>query len=401
MCRALGIAARIGGVEAVDVGQQHQHVGADHLRDARRQPVVVAEADFGRGDRVVLVDHRHGAQRQQLREGGAGVEVAAALLGVVRGQQDLRHGDAVARQRFLVGVRQADLAGRGRGLLLLQPQGAAAQPEMRGGRPRSRPEETTMTSWPRRRQRAMSSASASSQSRRISPSSADQQRRADLQHDPPRRRQRRRRGDRELLPRRWREPAMPPPPALPRLRGRGRVAVRRDPLARWRGRDRVGVARPAMSQTASSSASTMASARASRIVSTSAPSSGCRPAPLTPDSGNTGVPGPAARASARRFSSTSSGSIASILLRPIDLGLVGEAVAVGGELAADRALGADHILLGAVDQVQEHGAALDMAEEAVAEPGAFAAPSISPGMSASTNSSRRRAARRRAADAGS
>ncbi len=32
-------------------------------------------------------------ERQQLREGRARVEVAAPLLGVVRGQQDLRDGD--------------------------------------------------------------------------------------------------------------------------------------------------------------------------------------------------------------------------------------------------------------------------------------------------------------------
>ena len=43
-----------------------------------------------------------------------GVEVAAARLGIVERQQDLRHGDAVARQRLLVGVRELDLAG-GRG----------------------------------------------------------------------------------------------------------------------------------------------------------------------------------------------------------------------------------------------------------------------------------------------
>ena len=51
--------ARIGAVEAVDVRQQHQQIGADEHRHLRRQEVVVAEGDLvGRG-RVVLVDHRH------------------------------------------------------------------------------------------------------------------------------------------------------------------------------------------------------------------------------------------------------------------------------------------------------------------------------------------------------
>ena len=56
------VACRRRGVEPVDVGQQHQQVGAHHGRDARRQPVVVAVADFGGRDRVVLVDDRHGAR---------------------------------------------------------------------------------------------------------------------------------------------------------------------------------------------------------------------------------------------------------------------------------------------------------------------------------------------------
>ena len=83
-----------------------------------------------RRHRVVLVDDRHGAQLQQGVDGGAGVEMPAALLGIVERQQDLRHGDVVARQRFLIGMRQADLAGGGRGLLLFQPQRAGRQAQM-------------------------------------------------------------------------------------------------------------------------------------------------------------------------------------------------------------------------------------------------------------------------------
>ena len=94
--------AGVGGVEPVDIAEQHQHVGTDHLGDTGGEPVVVAKADFGGGDRVIFVDHRHGAERQQLREGGARVEVSAALLGVFGGQQDLRDGDAVPRQRLLI-----------------------------------------------------------------------------------------------------------------------------------------------------------------------------------------------------------------------------------------------------------------------------------------------------------
>ncbi len=47
-------------------------------------------------------------------------------------------------------------------------------------------------------------------------------------------------------------------------------------------------------------------------------------------------------------------------------------MAIGLELAADGAIGADDVLLGPVDEVQDDGAALDMAEEAMADPGALA-----------------------------
>ena len=71
-------------VEPVDVGEQHQQVGARHGGDARGEPVVVAVADLVGGDGVVLVDHRHAAPFQQLADGRARVEIAAALLGVAR-----------------------------------------------------------------------------------------------------------------------------------------------------------------------------------------------------------------------------------------------------------------------------------------------------------------------------
>ena len=49
-------------------------------------------------------------------------------------------------------------------------------------------------------------------------------------------------------------------------------------------------------------------------------------------------------------------------------------MAVIGEFAADRPIGADDVILGPIDQMEDHCAALDMAKEAGAEPGAFAGP---------------------------
>ena len=59
------------------------------------------------------------------------------------------------------------------------------------------------------------------------------------------------------------------------------------------------------------------------------------------------------------------------LVEDEELGLFGEAAAVGLELVADGAPGFDGALGGAVDEVEEDGAAFDVAEEAVTEARAF------------------------------
>ncbi len=70
------------------------------------------------------------AEPQQRADRAAGIQMPAPLLGVVEGQQDLRDGDAVARQRLLVRMGQLDLPGRRGRLLLLEPQLAAVEAEM-------------------------------------------------------------------------------------------------------------------------------------------------------------------------------------------------------------------------------------------------------------------------------
>jgi hypothetical protein len=79
-----------------------------------------------------------------------------------------------------------------------------------------------------------------------------------------------------------------------------------------------------------------------------------------------------------------------LLVERVDLGeaeqlrLLGQAVAVAGEFRADGAVGARHVLLGAVDEVDQGGAALDVAEELVAQALALVRPLDQPGMSAIT-----------------
>ena len=76
---------------------------------------------------------------------------------------------------------------------------------------------------------------------------------------------------------------------------------------------------------------------------------------------------PARLGSAFFFASISSAGIASALRQRDDLALLGEPPAIGFELAANDAIGLGRIFLRAVDEMQQHAAALDMAEEAVAE----------------------------------
>ena len=124
------IAPGIGAVQPIHVRQQHQAIRADHLRDPRGQPVVVAVANLCRRDGVVLVDHGNRAEAQQRAEGIAGIQIAPALLGVAERQQNLRHAQPMQLQRILPGVRQADLADGRRGLLLFQLEPRRRQAEL-------------------------------------------------------------------------------------------------------------------------------------------------------------------------------------------------------------------------------------------------------------------------------
>ena len=112
-------------VESVDVGQQHDAVRPGRLRDARREPVVVAEADFGGRDAVILVDDRHNAQREQPVERRRGVEVAATMFEVVEGDEHLCRGQSLGAEQFGPDLRQRDLSRRGGGLRILQARAPA------------------------------------------------------------------------------------------------------------------------------------------------------------------------------------------------------------------------------------------------------------------------------------
>ena len=164
MSFASGRSVRRRVVEAGDVGEQDQQVGARHGGDARGEPVVVAVADLAGGDRVVLVDDGNRAHRDQPAERLARVEIAAPLLGVLKRQQHLAGDDAVPMQRLRPGARQRDLADRGRGLAVLELELCPSAGRRRVRPSAIAPDETTITSAPRPCSAAMSATSASSHS---------------------------------------------------------------------------------------------------------------------------------------------------------------------------------------------------------------------------------------------
>ena len=112
---------RVGGVQALDVAEQHQQVRFNADGHNGGQRIVVAQGgdlcDLSCGNRVVFVDDRNGAQLQQALERRFHVVAAHFVLDVRRREQHLRHGVVVFGKQLVVGVHQLALA-HGRGGLL-------------------------------------------------------------------------------------------------------------------------------------------------------------------------------------------------------------------------------------------------------------------------------------------
>ena len=124
------VRSRIGRVQAVDIGQQHQAIRAHHLGHSGREPVVVAIANFRRRHGVVLVDHGDCTQCKQRAERAAGIQVSTPLLGIPQSKQYLGHRDLVRLQQFLVGVGETNLSNGGGGLTLLELELRAGQTQL-------------------------------------------------------------------------------------------------------------------------------------------------------------------------------------------------------------------------------------------------------------------------------
>ena len=124
------VGARVGGVEAVHVREQHQQRGAEEVRHHRREVIVVAELDLGDRNRVVLVDDREGVVLEEGADRVADVQVAGAAVEVAGGEEDLRRVDAVRGEALLVELHERRLADRRARLELRQVGGALAEPEL-------------------------------------------------------------------------------------------------------------------------------------------------------------------------------------------------------------------------------------------------------------------------------
>ena len=103
-------------IQAVNVRQQHERVGLDHLGDERSKSIIVAETQLAGGHRVVLVEDWHDAEAEEPREGRAHVRVVVAAHHVVRGQQHLGGVEVMRLEGGGPPRHQESLAHRGGGL---------------------------------------------------------------------------------------------------------------------------------------------------------------------------------------------------------------------------------------------------------------------------------------------
>ena len=129
LCVRVGVG--IGGVQAVDVAQQHQQVGMDAAGDDGGQRVIVADGgDLVGGNGVVLVDDGQRTQLQQPGQGVLEIQPPSLVLHIHAGEQDLRHIVVVGGEQAVVGVHQLTLAHSGAGLLGGHITGAGGQGQL-------------------------------------------------------------------------------------------------------------------------------------------------------------------------------------------------------------------------------------------------------------------------------
>ena len=76
--------------QAIDIRQQNHPTGASRLRHAGCEPVIVAKADFFGGDAVIFIDDGNRPCTQKAVERGRNVQIAAAILQIIKRHEHLR-----------------------------------------------------------------------------------------------------------------------------------------------------------------------------------------------------------------------------------------------------------------------------------------------------------------------
>jgi len=80
------------------------------------QGIVVADADFIHGDRIVFIDDGDHTKADQRSQGVACIEKSSSIGKILVGEQDLRHFDVDSLKRFFVCPHELALADRRRSL---------------------------------------------------------------------------------------------------------------------------------------------------------------------------------------------------------------------------------------------------------------------------------------------
>jgi hypothetical protein len=107
-------------IKAVNIRQQDQQIGRRHGGHARGKAVIIAISDFAGRHGVVFIDDGRRAEKQQPFQRLAGVEIAAALLGVAQRHQHLSRDDLALGQSLGPDARERDLAHGGGSLAIFK-----------------------------------------------------------------------------------------------------------------------------------------------------------------------------------------------------------------------------------------------------------------------------------------
>ena len=103
-------------VEAVDVRQQHEGVGLDHLGNERGKTIVIAETQLAGGHRIVFVENRDNTEPEESRQRRAHVRVVVAAHDIVGRQQHLSGIEVMCLEGGCPPCHQEPLPHRGSGL---------------------------------------------------------------------------------------------------------------------------------------------------------------------------------------------------------------------------------------------------------------------------------------------